>query len=108
MSDNERVARPTVASVVAAADAELQNSAAACKGASSPCAPVAVKRVSRETILALTNSTLQDGWQEDVQADLDAQLEGGATLYGNWTDGTFVARTKSGCRRIPRSLPDDG
>ena len=37
-----------------------------------------------------------EGWRERVKADLAAQIEAGATLYGRRADGCFVARSKSG------------
>lgn len=37
-----------------------------------------------------------EGWRERVKADLAAQLEAGATLYGRRADGCFVARSKTG------------
>ena len=43
-------------------------------------------------------------WQEQIKADLAAQLEAGATLYGFRSDGAYVARTKYGDRII--ELPD--
>ena len=43
-------------------------------------------------------------WREQIKADLAAQLEAGATLYGTRSDGAYVARTKHGDRII--ELPD--
>ena len=43
-------------------------------------------------------------WQEQIKADLAAQLEAGGTLYGTRSDGAYVARTKHGDRII--ELPD--
>lgn len=37
-----------------------------------------------------------DAWRERIKADLAAQIEAGATLYGRRADGCFVARSKSG------------
>ncbi len=37
-----------------------------------------------------------EGWRERVKADLAAQIEAGATLYGRRADGCFVARSKDG------------
>ena len=41
-------------------------------------------------------------WREQIKADLAAQLEAGATLYGVRSDGAYIARTKDGDRVIPR------
>ena len=41
-------------------------------------------------------------WREEIKADLAAQLEAGATLYGFRRDGTYFARTKDGDRIIRR------
>ena len=41
-------------------------------------------------------------WREEIKADLAAQLEAGATLYGFRRDGTWIARTKDGDRIIRR------
>ena len=43
-------------------------------------------------------------WREQIKADLAAQLEAGATLYGTRSDGAYVARTKHGDQII--ELPD--
>lgn len=43
-------------------------------------------------------------WREQIKADLAAQLEAGATLYGARSDGAWVAWTKHGERVI--ELPD--
>ena len=43
-------------------------------------------------------------WQEQIKADLAAQLEAGGTLYSFRPDGTCVAETKYGERII--ELPD--
>ena len=43
-------------------------------------------------------------WQEQIKADLAAQLEAGGTLYGVRSDGVYIARTKAGDRVI--SMPD--
>ena len=40
------------------------------------------------------------GWRERIQADLDAQVEAGATLYGINKDGVWTARDKNGVREI--------
>ena len=42
-------------------------------------------------------------WQEQIKADLAAQLEAGGTLYGVRSDGAYIARTKAGDRVI--SMP---
>ncbi len=42
------------------------------------------------------------GWRERVKADLAAQIEAGATLYGRRADGCFIARSKSGDRILAR------
>ena len=39
-------------------------------------------------------------WREQIKADLAAQLEAGATLYGFRPDGAYIARTKHGDRVI--------
>ena len=41
-----------------------------------------------------------EDWREEVKADLAAQLEAGATLYGFRPDGAYIARTKHGDRAI--------
>ena len=40
-------------------------------------------------------------WQDQIKADLDAQLANGATLYGRRSDGAYIAKTKDGERVIP-------
>ncbi len=41
------------------------------------------------------------GWQDEIKADLAAQLEAGGTLYGiRSSDGAYVARSKNGDRVI--------
>ena len=44
-------------------------------------------------------------WREQIKADLAAQLEAGATLYGVRADGAYIARTKHGDRVL--KWPDD-
>lgn len=39
-------------------------------------------------------------WQEQIKADLAAQVEAGGTLYGFRSDGAYIARTKHGDRVI--------
>lgn len=41
-------------------------------------------------------------WRDQIKADLAAQLEAGATLYGISKDGAYIARTKDGDRVIRR------
>ena len=41
-----------------------------------------------------------EDWREQIKADLAAQLEAGATLYGVRSDGAYIARTKHGDRVI--------
>ncbi len=41
-------------------------------------------------------------WRDQIKADLAAQAEAGATLYGIRPDGTWIARTKDGDRVIRR------
>ena len=41
-------------------------------------------------------------WQDEIKADLDAQVANGATLYGIREDGAYIARTKDGDRVIHR------
>ncbi|MDE0335659.1 MAG: hypothetical protein OXI64_11915 [Defluviicoccus sp.] len=43
-----------------------------------------------------------EDWREQIKADLAAQVEAGATLYGFRPDGTWIARTKDGDRVIRR------
>ena len=37
-----------------------------------------------------------DDWQERLKANLDRQIEAGATLYGRRSDGAYVAYSKRG------------
>ena len=39
-----------------------------------------------------------DDWQEEVKADLDRQVDAGATLYGYRSDGAYIANSKDGDR----------
>ena len=41
-------------------------------------------------------------WRDQIKADLAAQVEAGATLYGIRPDGTWIARTNDGDRIIGR------
>ena len=41
-------------------------------------------------------------WREQIKADLAAQLEAGATLYGVRSDGARIERTKDGDRVLSR------
>ena len=41
-------------------------------------------------------------WRERIKADLAAQVEAGATLYGFRPDGTCIARTRDGDRIVKR------
>ena len=41
--------------------------------------------------------------QERIEADLQADLESGATLYGYREDGSYVARTRDGDRIVEPS-----
>ena len=43
-----------------------------------------------------------EDWRKQIEADLAAQLEAGATLYGVRSDGAYIARTKHGDRVIGR------
>ena len=47
-------------------------------------------------------------WRDQIKADLAAQLEAGATLYGIRKDGAFIARTKDGDRVIRRPAEESG
>ena len=43
-----------------------------------------------------------EDWREQIKADLAAQVEAGATLYGFRPDGTCIARTRDGDQIIRR------
>lgn len=43
-----------------------------------------------------------EDWRDQIKADLAAQVEAGATLYGFRSDGTWIARTRDGDRVIRR------
>ena len=45
-------------------------------------------------------------WREQIKADLAAQLEAGATLYGVRSDGAYIARTKHGDRVLKRPVDE--
>lgn len=45
-------------------------------------------------------------WRKRLKADLEAQIEAGATLYGYRKDGRYVARNKQGDRAIPVEAPE--
>ncbi len=47
-------------------------------------------------------------WRDQIKADLAAQLEAGATLYGIRKDGAFIARTKDGDRVIRHPAQESG
>ena len=47
-------------------------------------------------------------WRDQIKADLAAQLEAGATLYGIRKDGAYIARTKDGDRVIRRPAQKSG
>ena len=47
-------------------------------------------------------------WRDQIKADLAAQLEAGATLYGIRSDGAYIARTKDGDRVIRRPAQESG
>ena len=51
---------------------------------------------------------VRKGWRDRVRAYLDAQIEAGATLYGEREDGAYVAYSKEGERvlREPGNHPD--
>ncbi len=44
-------------------------------------------------------------WQQQIKADLAAQLAAGGTLYGVRTDGVYIARTQAGDRILRRPGP---
>ena len=47
-------------------------------------------------------------WRDQIKADLAAQLEAGATLYGIRSDGAYIARTKNGDRIIRQPARESG
>ena len=47
-------------------------------------------------------------WRDQIKADLAAQLEAGATLYGIRSDGTYIARTKDGDQVIRHPVQESG
>ena len=47
-------------------------------------------------------------WCDQIKADLVAQLEAGATLYGIRSDGAYIARTEEGDRVIRRPAQESG
>lgn len=47
-------------------------------------------------------------WRDQIKADLAAQLEAGATLYGIRKDGAYIARTKDGDRVIRHPAQESG
>ena len=47
-------------------------------------------------------------WRDQIKADLAAQLEAGATLYGIRSDGAYIARTRDGDRVIRRPAQESG
>ncbi len=98
----------SVASVIEAAEAVLEERSAEC-GSVEPAHKEGAKReVSLESALAESQFAPQDGYQDEIRAHLEAELEAGATLYGYREDGTYVARTKSGDRVITPGVGDEG
>ena len=43
-----------------------------------------------------------EGWQDQIKADLAAQLAAGGTLYGIRSGGSYVERTKDGNRVLDK------
>ena len=107
MGEDVGSSKLTAASVVAAADVVLKEQPAACESPTLTRQQSASSEVNLESIVAATKSALPDGWQDEVRADLEAQLEAGATLYDFLEDGTIIARTKSGNRVVPRVFDDN-
>ena len=56
----------------------------------------------KETTAAPEKPGRPKDWREQIKADLAAQVEAGATLYGVRSDGAYIARTKDGDRVISR------
>ena len=46
--------------------------------------------------------SLPEGCQDQIKADLAAQLAAGGTLYGIRSDGAYVERTKDGDRILDK------
>ena len=59
-------------------------------------------RKHKETAPSPGKSGRPEDWRGQIKADLAAQLEAGATLYGVRSDGAYIARTKHGDRVIKR------
>ena len=91
--------RLTVASVIKAGEAVLEERSAACQQPD-PRAKDSRGGAELQSILSECEHALSDGYQDEIKAHLAAELEAGATLYGRRHDGAYVARTKSGDRVI--------
>ena len=95
----------SVASVIDAAEAVLEERSIASQR-SEPQAERSADETELQPILAECEHALSDGYQDEIRAHLEAELEAGATLYGRRRDGAYVARTKSGDRVISRPSED--
>ena len=59
-------------------------------------------RKQKETAVPPEKLGRPKDWREQIKADLAAQVEAGATLYGIRSDGAYIARTKDGDTVISR------
>ena len=98
----------SVASVIDAAESVLKERSAESEKLEPAHEGGTTRKVSLESVLAESQFAPPEGYQDEIRAHLEAELEAGATLYGYREDGTYVARTKSGDRVITPGVGDEG
>ena len=95
----------SAASAIDAAEAALEERSVVCPRPDSR-AEKTEGEAELRSILSECKHALPDGYQDEIRAHLEAELDAGATLYGRRRDGAYVARTKSGDRLISRPSED--
>ena len=95
----------SVASGIDAAETVLKERSAEC-GSVEPAHKEGAKReVSLESVLAGSKYAPPEGYQDEIRAHLEAELEAGATLYDFPEDGSCVALTSSGEQVVRQPSP---
>ena len=97
----------SVASAIAAAEAELKERPSSSRYPAPTPSQIGQQESALEEILSECRHGPPEGYQDEIRAYLEAQVEAGATLVDCREDGTLVELTKSGERVISHSRSED-
>ena len=97
----------SVTSVIDAAEAVVKERSAERESPETAHVAGAERSVSHKGLFAGSQFAPPEGYQDEIRAHLEAELEAGATLYDFPKDGSCVALTKSGAQVVRQPRTED-